>query len=196
MPFGMFVGVNNHFQSILYAGVLMRNETAESFEWVFKEFLNLMGGKAPITILTDQCKAMTNAIKEVFPKANHFLCKWHVFKDAPEELGPVYRRNGSFRKEFHYVINEMLTEDEFEMAWDDLLERYDLREHPFMVKTYNKRKMWAKPWAKDKFCARMASTQRSESANSILKKVIPRNSSMNRFVRQYKKLMFIRARAE
>jgi hypothetical protein len=35
MPFGMFVGVNNHFQSVLYAGVLMRNETAESFKWVF-----------------------------------------------------------------------------------------------------------------------------------------------------------------
>jgi hypothetical protein len=52
MPFGMFVGVNNHFQSILFAGVLMKNEDTESFKWVFKEFLTLMGGKAPVTILT------------------------------------------------------------------------------------------------------------------------------------------------
>lgn len=52
MPFGIFVGVNNHFQSIIFAGVLMTDETADSFEWVFNEFVVLMGGKRPQTILT------------------------------------------------------------------------------------------------------------------------------------------------
>jgi len=47
MPFGIFVGVNNHFQSIIFAGVLMTDEAAESFEWVFSEFLILMGWKTP-----------------------------------------------------------------------------------------------------------------------------------------------------
>ena len=46
------MGVNNHFQSIIFAGVLMTDEAAESFEWVFSEFLILMGGKRPQTILT------------------------------------------------------------------------------------------------------------------------------------------------
>jgi hypothetical protein len=52
MPFGLFVGVNNYFQSIILGGVLMTNETIEAFEWVFSEFVKLMGGKAPATILT------------------------------------------------------------------------------------------------------------------------------------------------
>lgn len=52
MPFGLFVGVNNHFQTIVYGGVLMRNETTESFKWVFKEFEKLMGAKPPRTVLT------------------------------------------------------------------------------------------------------------------------------------------------
>jgi hypothetical protein len=139
---------------------------------------------------------MTKAIKEVLPNTNHLWCKWHIFKDAPEEIGPVYREKGPFRRDFHYVINQMLTEDEFERAWDNLLTVYKLRENKFMKSCYKKKKKWAKPWCKDIYCARMASTQRSESANSLLKKVVPRNCSMNRFVDQYRKMLFLRASAE
>jgi hypothetical protein len=48
----MFVGVNNHFQSIVLGGVLLRDETIESFKWVLTEFVSLMDGKPPMTILT------------------------------------------------------------------------------------------------------------------------------------------------
>jgi len=39
----------------------MRNETVESFEWVFREFLTLMGGVHPQTILTSNSR-----IKKIF----------------------------------------------------------------------------------------------------------------------------------
>ena len=36
MSFGLFVGVNNHYQSIIFARVLLRDERVESFEWCFQ----------------------------------------------------------------------------------------------------------------------------------------------------------------
>jgi hypothetical protein len=48
---------------------------------------------------------------------------------------------------------------------------------------------WARPWAKGHYCGGMTSTQRSESANMMIKRFVPRNSSLNQFVAQYNVLL-------
>ncbi|XP_051189262.1 protein FAR1-RELATED SEQUENCE 11 [Lolium perenne] len=196
MPFGIFVGVNNHFQSVLYAGVLMRDEKIESFEWVFREFVKMMGGKKPITILTDQARAMEVAIGNVFPGTTHRWCKWHVLRKAKEHLGMHYTKKSGFREEFHNLVDEMLTVAEFEKGWQELVEKYGLVSNTFLIQVYEVRKKWAKPYFSGKFCAKQTSTQRSESANHMLKNYVPPACPMNVFVKQYGKLQYDREQEE
>lgn len=89
MPHGIFVGVNHHFQSIIFGAVLLRQETIESFEWAFSTFVSVMHGKAPVTILTDQCAAMEAAISNVLNNTRHRWCQWHVLRTAKEKIGPI-----------------------------------------------------------------------------------------------------------
>lgn len=135
------------------------------------------------------CKAMTIALSEVWPDTFHIWCKWHVMKKIRESLGPLFTRNAAFREEFYAIVSEMLTKEEFEGAWKDLCDRYNIADNPFMIRTFQCRQKWAKAWCKGHYCAGMTSTQRSESANMMLKRFVPRNSSMHYFVSQFDMLL-------
>lgn len=58
MPFAPIIGTNHHRQTILFGATLLFNESADSFVWLFRNFLKAMSGKQPETIFTDQCAAM------------------------------------------------------------------------------------------------------------------------------------------
>jgi zinc finger SWIM domain-containing protein 3 len=50
MPLVLFVGVNHHGQSILFACALISKEDEDSYKWVFSKFLECMNGIKPAAI--------------------------------------------------------------------------------------------------------------------------------------------------
>jgi hypothetical protein len=71
MPFAPIVGVNNHTHTIVLGCALLPDEKTETFEWVFRRWMEAMEGNAPDHIMTDQDQAMATAISNVFPLSIH-----------------------------------------------------------------------------------------------------------------------------
>ena len=137
----------------------------------------------------DQCLAMKTTIATELPTSRHRWCKWHVLKKAKESLGGIYSKNSAFKKQLHELVDEKVSILEFETRWAQLVEDHGLRENEFLDRAYSNREMWAKPYFTETFCAGMTSTQRSESANHLLKTYIPRSAPMHLFVSQYNRMI-------
>jgi hypothetical protein len=86
---------------------------------------------------------------------------------------------------------------EFEAAWQQLLDKYQLHNDPMMLHMWDDRKEWISAYFKDVFCARMTSTQRSESMNYILKKgYVNPGKNLHRFAEQINNCIFTRRQLE
>ena len=75
MPCAPFIGINNHNQSLQFGCGLVRNEDTDGYTWLFKTFLECMGGLAPMNIIIDQDFSMRAGIEEVFPLVVHRHCR-------------------------------------------------------------------------------------------------------------------------
>ncbi|KAE8780270.1 Protein FAR1-RELATED SEQUENCE 5 [Hordeum vulgare] len=111
---------------------------------------------------------------------------------AKECLGPLLGKGSEFKQEFNKMVHHVVSEKEFEDGWECMVERHGLQKNTFLTQIYETRRKWAKPYFMDVFCAKMTSTQRSESANHLLKGYVPPGSPKHLFVRQYEKMQFDR----
>ncbi|XP_061364631.1 protein FAR1-RELATED SEQUENCE 5-like [Gastrolobium bilobum] len=183
-----FIGVNHHKQSVLFGCAFLLDETTESFVWLFESFLEAMGGLHPKTIFSDQCQAVANAIKRVFPESQHRLCLWHISQNAKEQLS-YYLRQPDFKVLFNRCLYNCGSEQEFEEVWACLLTKVDISKCSWLKKFYELRANWCPAFSKNYFSADILSTQRSESMNNIFRTVTCKTTSLTQFVLRYEKVL-------
>ncbi|XP_028070209.1 protein FAR-RED IMPAIRED RESPONSE 1-like [Camellia sinensis] len=166
MPFALFVGVNHHGQSILFGYGLFSKKNTETFVWLFKEWLSCMSDAPPKAIITDQCRAMQNAIEIVFPQARHRWCLWHIMKKISEKLRG-YSQYESIKVAFSNAVYDSFTKDEFEEYWEAMIENFNLNDNEWLGVLHRERHRWISTYVKDIFWIGMSTTQRSESMNAF-----------------------------
>ncbi|XP_020154679.3 protein FAR1-RELATED SEQUENCE 1-like [Aegilops tauschii subsp. strangulata] len=110
------------------------------------------------------------ALKTILPDTLHKLCRWHVMKKYKDHLALLYKAHEKLKDDLNAVLNHPLMPSEFEQAWKDLIQRYNLQNNEVMNSLWDDRHEWISAYYKEIFYARMTSMQRSESMNCILKK--------------------------
>ncbi|XP_039814154.1 protein FAR1-RELATED SEQUENCE 5-like [Panicum virgatum] len=139
---------------------------------------------------------MAKAIRVVMPGTRHRWCRWHVLKSSKKRLGKVHGKHKKFKSDFYNLISNELSVEKFENSWNKLIEKYSLRKNKYMRRLYRYREKWAKPYFMGVFCAGMTSTQRSESANHMLKRYIQKAAPMHLFVSKFNEFLSDRTEQE
>ncbi|XP_026384869.1 protein FAR1-RELATED SEQUENCE 5-like [Papaver somniferum] len=193
MPFVPIVGVNHHYQTVLFGGALLYSQSEESFEWVMKTWMRAMHGKAPKVILTNQESAVGCAIAHVLPGTRHKFFLWHICRNAMKNLSNVTKE---FVSEFNKCLYGYERIEEFDLGWATMLKNHNLEKNKWLSTLYGKRECWDSVYTRDIFCADMYTTQRSESINSYFDGFLRRDMPLCEFVWQFLRAVVARREVE
>ncbi|KAE8705603.1 hypothetical protein F3Y22_tig00110419pilonHSYRG00012 [Hibiscus syriacus] len=162
-PIMPIVGVNHHYNTIVFATAIIDDETSQSFEWVIQNFLEAMMNKSPISVVTDGDRAMQRAIKSVIPYAKHRLCSWHLSRNAQANIGDL-----NFTAAFSKCMASWWTTEEFNIQWHSVVLKFNVEKHPWVIEKGNTRHVWTQAYLTGHFFANIRTTQRYESMNASL----------------------------
>ncbi|CAJ2642864.1 unnamed protein product [Trifolium pratense] len=184
-PLVVFSGCNHHSQTVIFGAALVADETTETYKWVLNCFLECMEGKQPKAVVTDGDGAMREAIKQIFPDATHRLCAWHLNKNAVENV----KDNPEFLDGFQKAMYSNFTKDEFEEYWSELIKETEVEQHPWVVKTYENRSLWATGYLRDQFFGRIRTTSQCEAVNAIIKTYVRTKGCIFEFMHNFDQVL-------
>ncbi|XP_016167999.1 protein FAR1-RELATED SEQUENCE 5-like [Arachis ipaensis] len=160
-------GTNHHGQICIFGCGLLSDEKRETYVLVLNMFMEIMGNKQPIAVVTDGDLAMREAIKEVLPNAAHRLCAWHLYRNACEAI-----KNSKFLDGLKHLMYGNFFPEEFERRWHNLISEYGLSGNEWLQKTYGIKEMWASSYLNDKFFGGIRTTSQCEGIHSLIKNYI------------------------
>ncbi|XP_020585155.1 protein FAR1-RELATED SEQUENCE 5-like [Phalaenopsis equestris] len=171
------ISVNHNCQNVLFGVGFLSEETTDSFKWLFKTFICIMGDNHPITIYTDQDQAMATAISEILPNTRHRLCQWHIYKKLPTKIHCGVR-NRIVSNLFYKCLSKCESEEELDDTYRMMIEIGNLQDNIWLDDMYKIRQKWSTAFNEDVFGMRILSAQRSESTNNICHGVSKPTSSI------------------
>ncbi|XP_028125042.1 protein FAR1-RELATED SEQUENCE 6-like [Camellia sinensis] len=114
-------------------------------------------------IITDQGKAMQNAIQIVFPQARHRWCLWHIMKKILEKLR-AYSQYESIKLALQKTVYESFTKNEFDEEWQAMIAKFSLHDNDWLGVLYDERHRWIPACVKDIFLVEIKDRVRQTEA--------------------------------
>ncbi|XP_073224905.1 protein FAR1-RELATED SEQUENCE 5-like [Cicer arietinum] len=145
--------------------------------------------KKPKTVFTDQNQAMARALAEVMPETHHGLCTWHLLQNGIKHLGNLMKGGSYLLRDFKKCMYDIDVEADFETAWTNLINQYDVHENNWIKSVYAIKKKWAVCYMKKAFTLGMRSTQLSESLNAHFKSGMKPNMDIIQFFKHFERVV-------
>lgn len=183
-PLVSFIGANHHGHSILFGCGLLSDRSVETYKWLFKSWLSCMSGTPPNAIITYQCKAIQEAVAEVFPAARHRMCLWHIMKRIQENLAGCAEHK-AIKETMKQAVQDSVRVEEFEEDWRNMIEMYGLENNEWLKSLYENRHYWVPVFVKEAFWGGMSNVQHKENLTSFFDGRIYPNTSLKQFLCKY-----------
>ena len=132
---------------------------------------------------------MLIAIAEVFPDTVHRSCLFHVKSTVEGKLCPTFRANEGLYEEFQDIVDNSLTEEEFETSWQKMISDYQVGHLDYFKTLWTSRKRFVPVYFKQHFFPFLQTTARSEGTNALFKRGVGAQYSMTSFLREYQRIM-------
>ena len=81
-------------------------------------------------------------IKNYPPRYINKLCRWYIMKKYKDYLALLHKEHEKLKDELNAVLNHPLMPSEFEWAWKDLIQRYNLQDDEVMNSLREERHEW------------------------------------------------------
>ncbi|KAJ9537073.1 hypothetical protein OSB04_029806 [Centaurea solstitialis] len=190
MVFVPFTGIDNHKNCVTLGAGILDSEDGNAFKWLLKAFLKSFG-KQPKLVVTDQCPAIKQAVREIFKESRHRFCMWHISEKLPAKVKHNVLSNGDFKKRFHCLIwDENIDANEFEERWTSLMTEFSLQGHKWLKYMFKNRHRWIPSFYRDIPMARlMRTTSRSESENSFFSQFFHYGATLMKFIDSFDSAM-------
>ncbi|XP_061349781.1 protein FAR1-RELATED SEQUENCE 7-like isoform X2 [Gastrolobium bilobum] len=181
VPFATFVGINHHKQPVLLGCALIADESEESFTWLFRTWLRATCGQQPLSIIADQDIAIQKAIAKVFPATHHRFSLWEIKAKEQENVGLM---GNGFSNDFEKSIYQSQTVNEFDTAWNALLNKYGLKDNAWLKEMYEKRASWVPFYLRGTF---FAGIPINESVDSFFGALLNAQTPIVEFISRYER---------
>ncbi|KAM3708145.1 hypothetical protein ACJW31_02G075300 [Castanea mollissima] len=108
--------------------------------------------------------------------------------NAEKHLGHLLKNESQFNDDFLACIYKYDGEDEFLIAWNEMLDKFDVRENKWLIDLFKLKEKWAQAYVKRTFIARMKTTQLSENFNADLKDCLRIDFNIVEFFTHFKRV--------
>ncbi|XP_024039370.1 protein FAR1-RELATED SEQUENCE 1 [Citrus clementina] len=110
-------------------------------------------------------------------------------QNALKHVNGVFKGTSTMKSVLSVFMDSIEDENEFLVAWDNVLDEYDVHGNIWLKRIFELRHKWVYAYVSQAWSAGMKSTQLSESFNAILKDYLKSNLNMPQFFMHFERMV-------